>query len=306
MKGKRGWIRILEATVAVLIVSGVMITVYSDQSSREEVTISDYSYSLQKQILADIADNSTLRLDALGIEEDLPGDSYYDKLDAFVDSRIPSSFGYLLRVCDLGNLTDFCKMDSKTFIATMESDVFVEEIVISSELGGGGGEEVYSPKKVRLFFWKSGLPEDFCRDVCVEGTLVDECLGNVIVTRSCSDLNNNGCLEDVEVEGVDCLNSNRMCDAGVCVDSNYSKWTCRREVIDGPDYCTSHSRANTICADNDGSINIGDGDCDCNIFGHDCDKHYNCYDWGYWESDCEESPSCADGYSFVSSEPCAP
>ena len=52
---KRGWIHILEATIAVLIVAGVMVSVYTDQSAREVLSVEDYSYSLQNEILEEIA-----------------------------------------------------------------------------------------------------------------------------------------------------------------------------------------------------------------------------------------------------------
>jgi len=86
-----------------------------------------------------------------------------------VESKIPTSFGYLLRICELGDENDYCKMDVSTFVASMEKDVFVEETVVSSELGEGGEDVSYGPKKVRLFFWEGGLSEDYCRDECVEG-----------------------------------------------------------------------------------------------------------------------------------------
>ncbi len=52
MKGKRGWIRILEATIAVLIISGTMMAVYSKQPMRG-TTIGEYSASIQNEILDD-------------------------------------------------------------------------------------------------------------------------------------------------------------------------------------------------------------------------------------------------------------
>ena len=151
---KRGWIRILEATIAVLIVSGAMIAVYSDQSVREDISFSDYAHNLQSQVLADIVLDSDLRLNVLSVEEDDSLDSNYVVLNDFVNESIPDSFGYLLRVCKFGDDLDFCKMDNETFVASMESDVFVEEVIISAEIGSGGGDEIYFPKKVKLFFWQ--------------------------------------------------------------------------------------------------------------------------------------------------------
>ena len=105
-KNKRGWMRILEATIAVMLVSGVL------------------------------------------------SDINFIALDSFINKKIPDIFGYSIRVCELGNTLDFCKMDSVTYIATIEKNVFVEDTIISSELGTKNGAEVYAPKKLRLFIWE--------------------------------------------------------------------------------------------------------------------------------------------------------
>ncbi|OQW98957.1 MAG: hypothetical protein BWK74_03295, partial [Desulfobacteraceae bacterium A6] len=171
---KGGWIHILEATIAVLIVAGVMMSVYSDQSAREVLNIEDYSYSLQNEILDDIATNTTLRSEAMKVVVDLPTDPSYDILDAYVATKIPEDFGHLLRVCNLGGSNDYCKMDPIIFYATRDKDVFVEDVVISAEIGDGTEAE-YSPKKVRLFFWEGGFPEDYCRDECMEDRFTSVC-----------------------------------------------------------------------------------------------------------------------------------
>jgi len=152
-KNKRGWMRILEATIAVMLVSGVLIVVYSKQTSRV-ASPSDYFYSLQKQILFDISSQSDLRLNVLNIVVDNSSDINFIALDSFINKKIPDIFGYSIRVCELGNTLDFCKMDSVTYIATIEKNVFVEDTIISSELGTKNGAEVYAPKKLRLFIWE--------------------------------------------------------------------------------------------------------------------------------------------------------
>jgi len=91
-------IHILEATIAVLIVAGVMVTVYDDQSAREVLSVEDYSYSLQNEILEGIAGNRSLRIEAMRVDVDLPSDPHYAVLDSYVAERVPEDFGYLLRV----------------------------------------------------------------------------------------------------------------------------------------------------------------------------------------------------------------
>ncbi len=298
MKGKSGWIRILEATIAVMIVSGAMIAVYSNQSVREDVTISDYSYSLQKEILADIALRTDLRLDVLSVVDDSPGDPSYDKLNVFVKEKIPDVFGYSLRICDLGNLTDFCKMDSKIFIATLDKDVYVEEIVISSEVGGGP-DAVYSPKKVRLFFWEGELPSGFCVDECSAAGLLVDCSADGVKVLG------QNCVEDVDgclnwgVGSVidDCSSRGKICVGGECVDSLYKEGVCRGDgpVVKG------------------GCVSNFDDECDAYDHGRSTGgcgffkERYECWNDVYEITSCKmASPDCSlwPGYVLDSTRSC--
>ena len=47
MKNKKGWIKILEATIAIMLVSGVLLVMYS--RSVDKVDISERVYKLQKE-----------------------------------------------------------------------------------------------------------------------------------------------------------------------------------------------------------------------------------------------------------------
>ena len=140
VRNKRGWLRILEATIAVLLVSGVMLFVYS-RGIEENTGAVDYIESLQKQILGDISLRSDLRGYVLS-----ESGSYLVLLEDYVSLRIPGAFGHKLRVCDLG---DSCKLDSVMFSETLDKNVYVDEVIISADFGD------YSPKKVRLFVWEN-------------------------------------------------------------------------------------------------------------------------------------------------------
>ena len=146
--------RILEATIAVMLVSGVLVVVYSRQVDRG-VTPTDYFYSLQRQVLSDISFRSDFRLAVLNVENDSIDDGNFSVVYNFVNGTVPGAFGFSLRVCDLWNTTDYCKLDRETYIDTMEKDVFVEETIISSELGTG--DDAVPPtkaKRLRFFIWE--------------------------------------------------------------------------------------------------------------------------------------------------------
>jgi len=145
MKNKRGWITILEATIAVMLVSGVLVVVYVRQGT-DDSPVQDYIFSLQRQILSDISARSDLRTFVLEENE--------TALNVFVGSKVPSAYRYSLKVCRLESDTDFCRLNTTEVIETREKDLFAEEIVVSSELGNGTNP-LYEPMKVRLFIWEN-------------------------------------------------------------------------------------------------------------------------------------------------------
>ena len=144
--------RMLEATIAVLIVSGVLVVVYSRQIDRGIDPV-EYFESLQGEILDDIAMRSDLRLKVLNMSEDNPTDPDFVVINDYIASRNPDFVEYSISVCELGSDTDFCKMNGTALIATREKEVFVEDLIISADVGSGA-DAIYQPKKLRLFMWE--------------------------------------------------------------------------------------------------------------------------------------------------------
>lgn len=150
MKNKRGWLRILEATMAIMLVSGVLLVMNSRGVNK--VDISERVYSLQREVLMDIALETMLRQYVL--------DDNQGALNEFADIKIPSAFSFRVRLCPLG---DPCKLNVTDVRDTRGKDVYVQDIVIAGEY------DEYDPKKVRLFVWEQprdvsfgdgGTPDD--------------------------------------------------------------------------------------------------------------------------------------------------
>ncbi len=140
MKNKRGWIRILEATIAVMIVAGVLLVVYSKHDLTTQ-SADDYVFNLQRKTLNDISSNDNFRTMVLSGTQ---GD--FDSINSFVNDSIPQPpFNYSLRICDLGTP---CKMDSDVFQDTLGFDIYTEDVIIASNVA------TYNPQKVRLFVWE--------------------------------------------------------------------------------------------------------------------------------------------------------
>jgi len=177
----------------------------------------DYYNNLQGQILADVSARSDLRLNVLNIVEEDSGDEDFVALNNFIGGKIPGGFGYSIRVCEFGSDTDYCKMSAPIFIATMDKDIYVEEIIVSAELGSGT-DATYNPKKLRLFVWEGDIVES-C-DECSPAGDIFSCSGGDVYKRVCRDIDDDGCLEwDGEAEIFkDCIAPE------VCIEGS---WICK-------------------------------------------------------------------------------
>jgi len=129
MKGKRGWIRIVEAFIAILMISGVLVFIMSERTkttSNEKIDI------IVKVILREITDSEDLR-NAV-VSDDV------GKLTDFIATRIPSTLNYEIKICEIDNI---CSM--QTYIP---ENVYAQEAVVSSTL------DEYNVKKIKIFVWQ--------------------------------------------------------------------------------------------------------------------------------------------------------
>ena len=147
MKNKRGWMRILEATISVLLITGVLLVVYSEHNLSSK-GIDDYVSNLQKKILKDISFNEILRNFVLDDSVLNVGSTEFGILNSFVNQSIAQPpFNYSLVICDLGNP---CNMGPQIFKDTLSYEIHSEEIIISANITS------YNPRKVKLFLWEVG------------------------------------------------------------------------------------------------------------------------------------------------------
>jgi hypothetical protein len=304
MRGNRGWIRILEATIAVMIVAGVMLVSYSGQVGRESVDAGfeeSFGERVQREILEEVVEDADLRLSILSVEDDELWDENYVAVNEYVGSRVPLGFGYLLLICNLSDSEDHCKMDSNIYVATLGEDVFVEEQIVSAEVGSGD-TIIFSPKKVKNFIWEGTI--EFCRDECPEeGDFVSCSDGDVVVSFCGEDIDEDVCLDvgDAVLEE-DC--GDGFCVGGFCVGggSGGSILTCGGNIIkftsgfdewiyDFGDECDDYDDGRVI---------------ETRGFWPQKEYRYECWDYEEWVSGCVVDPVCPVNYSEVGRVACVP
>jgi hypothetical protein len=144
---KRGWIRIFEAVIAVLLVSSVLIyvVVKNEASTRNDV-LREIVTNLQNNILEGIASDDYLRNATLSGNIPL--------LYSFVSSNLADpnysggyAFNYSLGVCAISEPVCSPSFPYTGEQITPTGDLFVQERLISSTL------TIYQPKVVRFYVW---------------------------------------------------------------------------------------------------------------------------------------------------------
>ena len=132
MVNKKGFMRILEATISIVLILSALIILSSRQESVEE---KDLGVILPK-ILDEIAREPNLRIQI--IRGDNPD------LNSFVGERINNpSLEHAVKICALDEV---CVLDN---FPDGAEEIFASERVVSAVI-----DEPFEPKKVKIFLWR--------------------------------------------------------------------------------------------------------------------------------------------------------
>ena len=143
MRGKRGFLRILEAFIAILIIAGAMTFIYVKEipgkNQKEDIL------NLERIILETITNDAQLRqavLNGFGNTESAEGNRTL--INSTIAKLVPQGYTFLFKIC---NLDEICGLDQRSSFYT-KNEIYSERSSVSSTL------ETYDPKKIRLFMWE--------------------------------------------------------------------------------------------------------------------------------------------------------
>jgi len=137
MMNKRGWIKMLEVTIAITIMAGAILFVYS--SSVDSVSLQDYIYTYQKEILSEISMDDVLR-----------GYVIAENISALENSiSLPLNLNYSIKICNLTNPPTSCNIDNDLFLALREKEIYARDTIVVANLTD------YSPKRLKIFIWEA-------------------------------------------------------------------------------------------------------------------------------------------------------
>lgn len=143
MKNKKGWIEIIEAFVAVMLIAGVMLIVLN-KGFMGKKDMSEEVYKIELSILREIQTNDSLRTEILDAAAPLPID--------WLDSRFPSGVkdkiiartpNYLECIGKICEMTEKCSLEEKK-----DKDIYSQPVTITSTIQGGLGY-----RQLNLFCW---------------------------------------------------------------------------------------------------------------------------------------------------------
>ena len=142
IKNRRGFIRIVEASISIVIIMGVLFAFSTQKAISNDIP--DYT-ERARDILEELSRDQELRkkvidnseLECLGGATQVIDSGIKD----FISIRIPESYlDYEIRICDVNDVCGKCSF--------VDKEIFSGERIISGDLNN------LNPVKVKLFIWE--------------------------------------------------------------------------------------------------------------------------------------------------------
>jgi len=140
-KNKGGWIRIVEAFVAVLLIAGVVLVVL-DKGYIEREDPSEQIYEKENAILREIQTNNTLRDEILLAPLPRNWTNFPPQTKAKIQFDTPS---YLICEANICEINDACLLET-----ILEKNVYVRSISVTAT------PTTYASRQLKLFCWLKG------------------------------------------------------------------------------------------------------------------------------------------------------
>ena len=134
MVKKRGIIRLIEASIAILIIIGVVLALFGRPQPADEVDLT----KTIRPILEEISRNNVIR------EKIISGDPQGGQMARnLIDMRIQDSrLDHSFKICEIDEL---CSLDN--YPSTV-GDIYTSERILGSTL------QTFGPKKIKIFLWR--------------------------------------------------------------------------------------------------------------------------------------------------------
>jgi len=136
LENKKGWLKIVEAFVAIMLILATLLILLgrqeSDSGLEREITL------LQTNLLSSISKDDNLR-------EEILSSASLIKTNEYISKNIPSWLDYKIQVCEIDNVCALTGVDSKVLA---EKQIYSQNILILAT------SQNADSKQLKLFFWR--------------------------------------------------------------------------------------------------------------------------------------------------------
>ena len=142
-KNKRGWIKIAEAFVAILLLAGIVLFVISKGSDDVGSDASAVVQDIEISILRSIELNNTLRAEVLATNGEVEWATFASQAPGTkiaIENKIPRNLNCEAKIC---NPSGSCALPG-----TQEKNIYAESVMITSTLNS------FKPRLLKLFCWE--------------------------------------------------------------------------------------------------------------------------------------------------------
>ena len=151
MNNKKGWIRIVEAMIAILLITGVVL-VLINKGYIGKSDISEKIYTVQRAILREIELDETLRskvisatLDSEYVPPQTP-QSFPPEIINKIKERSPDYLICGAKICGLDKICSLTNIPPELG----EKEIYAQPIAITTSTGASG---TFNPRQLKLFCW---------------------------------------------------------------------------------------------------------------------------------------------------------
>jgi hypothetical protein len=151
MVNRRGVLKIIEATIAILIILGALILIARQAPSRNEVDLT----VIIPPILDELAQDDDMRARVLeygnpSVNQDAV---ILTEVRNFIEERISNpSFEFDVVICDLG-LEAQAVCNSNEDLTNVENVYVVERVISTTQTAPA--DNIFKPKRVKVFLWRA-------------------------------------------------------------------------------------------------------------------------------------------------------
>ena len=147
LRQRKGWIRVVEALIAILIIAGIVLIVINQNENKKE-DLGALTRSYQIAILREIQLNNSLREEIVGIS--VPPSIENNSFSAVasltwnkITEKTPSYIECAAKICAINDPND----PSCLFANSLGKTIYAQSVIISSTL------QNYNPRLLKLFCW---------------------------------------------------------------------------------------------------------------------------------------------------------